>query len=246
MATQVLTDVKTFLDRYDLSGDMNACALTYEAELNDDTVFGDDTRSNKGGLTVVRAEHEGLWEGGTDLVDDALFSRIGLAEAPLTIAPIGGSRGDPAYFFRAVEAAYSPEGEVGGMLEFSVSAEGGDGQRLVDGVVEHANAQETGSGTSSGVNLGSVGSEESVYAVLHVFANGGDGSQTLDVDIESDDGSGFPSPVTQISFSQVTTTNTAEIASAAGSISDTWWRVNWTIGGTGSPSFTFVVAIGIE
>lgn len=246
MATQVLTDVKTWLDQYDVSGDMNSCALSYESELQEDTVFGNDTRSRKGGLEVIRAQHEGLWSGGDGNVDDALFSKIGATESPLTIAPTGGARGEVAYFFKAEQAEYSPDGEVGGMFEFSVSADGGGGEHLVNGTVEHAKGQETSSGNTAGTELGSVGSDEDVWAVLHVFSNQGDSSQTLDAKVQSDDSSSFASPVDQITFSQVTTTNTSEIGSAAGSISDTWWRVNWTIGGTGSPGFTFAVVIGIQ
>lgn len=246
MATQVLTDATTWLDQYDVSGDMNSVALTYEAEMQDDTVFGDDTRSNKGGLKMVRAEHSGFWSGGDGNVDDVLFSKIAAASSPLTLSKAGAARGEAAYFFHATQAEYSPEGQVGDMFEFSVSAEGGDGGPLVNGTVEHAKGQETSSGTTSGTELGAVAADESVYAALHVFSNQGDSSQTLDVTVESDDGSGFPSPVTQISFTQVTTTNTSEIASAAGAITDTWWRAEWTIGGTGSPGFTFAVVIGIQ
>lgn len=246
MATQVLTDAKFYLDRYDVSGDMNAIAFTYESELEDGTTFGDDTRVNKAGLSVIRVEHEGLWQGGDGGIDDVLFGRIGAANSPLTVAVPTGARGDTAYFFRASQAEYNPEGEVGGMFEFSVSAQGGDGAPLVGGVVEHADGEETSDDSTAGTQLGSVGADQEIFAALHVLANGGDGSQTLDVEIESDDDSGFPSPVSQISHSQVTTTNSSEIASAAGPISDTWWRVKWTIGGTGSPSYTFVVAIGTD
>jgi hypothetical protein len=56
--------------------------------------------------------------------------------------------------------------------------------------------------------------------------------------------SGFPSPATRLTFAQKTAAG-YEFKSAAGAITDDWWRVDWTIGGTATPTFSFVVAVGI-
>ena len=47
MATLILKDAEIYLGGQDISGDLNQCQIDHGAEMQDDTVFGDDTRSNK-------------------------------------------------------------------------------------------------------------------------------------------------------------------------------------------------------
>ncbi len=88
---------------------------------------------------------------------------------------------------------------------------------------------------------------QKLYAFLHVTATSGEGDQTLDVVIKSDSASDHSvSPATRVTFTQVTTSVGAQFATpVSGAISDDYWRAEWTIGGTGSPSFTFLVGMGI-
>ena len=73
MAIQVLRDAKLYTAEFDLSGDMNAIALNYAAELQEDTAFGDTTRSRAGGLKTISFTADGFWSGGDGLVDEVLF-----------------------------------------------------------------------------------------------------------------------------------------------------------------------------
>src|SRR5688572_28269 len=128
MASQVLTNAKLYCASFDLSGDLNAIALTYGADMLDGTTFGNSTRINKAGLKTVVAQCEGLWNAdGTDQADDVLFSRVGTREIPVTICPTTGADGEPAYLFRAAHSAYTQNGAVGEMFGFSVNMEGSDG-----------------------------------------------------------------------------------------------------------------------
>ncbi|MEU4150833.1 hypothetical protein [Streptomyces sp. NPDC026659] len=68
---------------------------------------------------------------------------------------------------------------------------------------------------------------------------------TLDVVIESDNGSGFPSPITQLTFTQANAISGQILRTDGTAITDDWYRVKWTIGGT-TPSFLFAVAFGIQ
>jgi hypothetical protein len=70
-------------------------------------------------------------------------------------------------------------------------------------------------------------------------------SPTLDVIVQSDDASGFPSATNRITFTQATGFTAEYATPVAGAITDDWWRVNFTIGGTASPNFTFICVIGI-
>ena len=63
--------------------------------------------------------------------------------------------------------------------------------------------------------------------------------------VESDDNSGFTSATTRLTATQVTTSTTSESLEVAGAITDDYFRVNFTIAGSGSPSFKFVLLFGV-
>ena len=62
--------------------------------------------------------------------------------------------------------------------------------------------------------------------------------------IESDDADTFASATTRVTVAQFTDEGTA-YGSVAGAMTDTWWRVRRTIGGT-NPQFTYLVALAIR
>lgn len=236
MATQVLTNCKLYVAGFDLSGDMNALGLTYAAELQDTTTFGQDTRVRAGGLKTIIAEHQGLWSAGTGEPDTVLFDRIGTANVPMTICPTSGAVGEVAYLFRAIHSAYNPGGAAGDMLGFSISAEGSDGAPLARGrVLKAAGAAASGDGTA--VEVGAVSSTKTLYGAVHLLS----GSGTLDVTVSSDVDSTFATPTTRLTFSQVTAAGDSAWQTAAGAITDTYYRASYTVTGT----LSFVVVVGI-
>jgi hypothetical protein len=244
MASQVLTDCKLYVASFDMSGDTNALALEYGVETKDGTTFGNTTRINKAGLKSIVASCEGLWDSdGTDEPSDVYFSRVGTSQIPVTICPTTGADGEVAFLFRAVQAQYEPGAQVGELFAFNVSMEGSDGAPLVRGFVLHpTTTARTSTGNGTARQIGAVSATQTAYGALHVIAASGT-NPTLDVTVRSDDGSGFGSPTTRLTFAQKTAIG-SDWQTADGAITDDWWRVTYTIGGT-DPSFTFVVAIGI-
>lgn len=244
MSTQVLTDVAIYTDGYDLSGDHNAVALNYSAEMLDDTTFGSGgTRSRKGGLKVIGFSGEGFWNGGAGLQDIVHFEKIGVANVPVTLAPAGEALGNPAYFFRCNHGSYTVGAEVGQILPFSVTAEGSGGVGVVRGELMHVGSETTTGNKAAKVQLGAVAAGQSVYAAIHVLSVSGT-NPTLDVLVRSDADSSAGSETTRITFSEASAIG-SEWMSTAGAITDTWWDVSWTIGGTDTPTFEFVVVVGI-
>lgn len=243
MAEQIWQNCKLWLAGYDLSGDMNALALDYGAELQDNTTFDDDTRSRLGGLKTVTVQHEGLWNGGDDQVDEVLFSRLGLIDEVMSISPQAGAEGEIGYSFQSALSEYAPGATVGEILAFSVSGEASSGP-LVRGTIVH-NAARTANGQGSAFQLGNVAAGQKLYAALHVVAASGT-TPTLVVKVQSDITSGMTGPPTdRITFAQASAIGAQWATPVAGAITDDWWRVDYAIGGTG-PSFTFVVIIGIQ
>ena len=242
MPSLALNDVKLFAAGHDLSGQMNACALEYAADLLDETTFGQTTRINKGGIKSVVANHQGFWDaGGVTAVDPVVFARVGLEDVPIVIGPEGGAFTARAYLFRAIHAEYAiGAGVVGELLPFSVAMEGTGGQPLVRGRLLH-NASATGNVTGTAVQLGSITATQFLYATLQVFS----GSGSFVVIVQSAAAPDFVGATTRITFATVG----AGVAVASewatpvpGPITDTSWRVF----ATNPATRNFAVAVGIQ
>ena len=79
MSTLVLKDAKIWFDKYDFSGEMNSVAVDYSAAMLDNTVFGCDTKSNKGGQKTTQISLAGLWNAkhdGMQLVTNGTFDTV--------------------------------------------------------------------------------------------------------------------------------------------------------------------------
>jgi hypothetical protein len=230
--TQVLTNVRLFVDGRELSGQMNAIGIEYGVDALDATTYGNDTRIHAGGLKTTTMSHQGYWAS----ADDAhIFPRIG-PSAIVTVCPEAALGGSAAYFERVMHSSYGTGGTVGELLPFSFDAEAAG--PLVQGSVIAPLATVTGNAAGTAYELGAVPAGKSVYAALHVTAISGG---TLTVTIQSDDTSGFGSPITQVTFTGATVPG-AQLLLTAGAITDTFWRANWTLTGG---SATFIVSAGI-
>lgn len=245
-APQILSNAKLWVGGYDLSGDVNAIALKYGAEMKEKTTFGSGGfRERLPGVQFYSFQHEGYWTGGTGNVDDAIFNAaFGLQNTVMTIDGQGaGAEGDIAYTGQVAVASYAPGAKHGDVLAFSVSGDS-DGDVLVRGKVL-VNGTKTSTSTGTIFNLGAVSSTQKVYAALHVLDPVSGSSPTLDVVVQSAALVGFGSPSARITFTQATAKG-AQFKSTAGAITDAFWRVSWTIGGTSTPTFPFVVVVGIR
>ena len=235
MATYVQTNVGRYWGGYSLASSFNAIALNLGNSPQDDTVYGDTTVSNASGLSTVTLEAEGFWQSTTDAV---LQASLGSNEV-ISVTPVDQSAGSPSIFSKYTTSSYNPiaKGEVGSMMGFSLSAEG-RGEKSVSGEILVIPATYTTSSESStNASIGAVSATQSVYSALHVTAASG----TLDVIVESAP-SNWSGEATRITHTQFTAVG-AEMKSAAGAITDAYWRVKWTVSGGGS--FDFISSLGI-
>lgn len=245
MSSYALTDVKLYIGGKDLSGDTNAGTLSYEAEALDATTFGSGgTREWVGGLKSYSLEMSGLFSAGTNEVDPVLFSAIGSSGA-MTVCPTTGADGEPGFIFEEVLFNYAPGASVGELYAFSTTAMGTSGRPLVKGTVLHpTTTARTSSSTGTGQIIGAVSATQKLYAALHVTEVSGT-DPTLDVVVESDDNAGFTSATSRITFDEATAVGGQYATPVSGAITDTRYRVNYTIGGTDTPTFKFIVVVGI-
>lgn len=246
MASLVLTNVKTYLGEYDISGFMNRVNLEYAAQALKDTRMGQTTEVNKGGVKTVAFAIGGFADPDTAGMEAIAHGKIGTANLPITVSPKGAAVDDVAYFFNALKVSMNTFGPHGALMPFTGTAMGGgeSNDKLVRGqVFVSAGTAKTATGTSGIVQLGAVSATQRIYAALHVIDPVSGTTPTLGVTVKSAALVGFGSPTTRLTFTQATA-KTGQLLSAAGAITDQFWRVDYTIGGT-TPSFLFIVAVGI-
>lgn len=236
MATEVLKDQKIWFGGYDLTGVMNALALDYAADAKENTVFGDDTHSHQGGLKTVAASLQGFFSAAEDKI---IYDAIGAAGKVLSYGA-AGTGGSVAYSFQAMLGSYKPGAAVGEMFSFSLEA-AAQGKLVRGTVMENQTAlAATANGTAR--QLSAVGSAQKLYAILHILTADGT-NPTLDIVIQSDNGAGFATPATAITFDQVTAIG-SQWKELAGPITDDYFRTSLTVGGT-NPSFDFILILAI-
>jgi hypothetical protein len=244
MASLVLTNVKTFLGEYDISGFTNSVTLDYGAAALKDTRMGQTTEVNKGGLKTVSFRIGGFADPASAGMEAIAAGTIGTSELPITNSPAGGVVGDVAYFFRALSAKMTTFGPHGALMPFQGEAVGGGESmdRLVRGQVFVSAADLIiASGTSPIVPLGAVTAAQRVYAALHVIDPVGGGAPTLTVTVKSAATAGFGGATARATFT-LATGKTSQMVSAAGPITDQYWRVDYAVFG----SFPFIVVVGIS
>lgn len=243
MAHFVRTNTQILMNEFNVSGDTNRVDLALKRRLEDDTTMGATWEKLIGGVLSMEFQVGGYADFADDAEDEVLFNGLTAASRVVTIGEVGGAVGNIAYSGTNIRSEYSVLGEHGSNTPFSASGQGSG--TIVRGTILHDSSTAriaSGNGSGSGVvQLGTVSATQRVYASLHVIS--ASVADTLDVTVQSDNASNFPSATTRISFTQATAA-TAEFKSAAGAITDDYWRIGWTIGGS-SPSFTFVVNVGI-
>jgi hypothetical protein len=244
LTPQVLTDVRIYTAGADLTGYGNKVELSGMVDDLDVTTFASNGWHDRvGGLHESTTAIEGFWQA-TDntMPDDTWWANIGAATVPQTIVPTSGAVSSLAYLTRNFEGAYKITGEVGKVLSWTADAKGN--WPMVRGQIMHPQGTaRTATGSGTAIQLGAVSAAQKLYANLHVFSVAGTSSPTLTVKVQSYTDNTFASPTDQITFTGATAIS-GQSGSVAGAITDTWWRVVWTISGS-SPSFLFAASAGI-
>ena len=242
MAVSIPVACKIYVGAYDISGDLCKVAIEDGANELDGRVF-----NNTAGNTVVgpyepKFAGQGYVTFGATAVHAKLRANFGVTDVPVTVSPETGAAGDVAVFMRAIETTYNLGAQVGEILPFTVNARA-TGIPAISGRMFVAAGNKTATSVSTILQLGAVSATQSVYAALHVLSVSGT-NPTLDVTVKSDALVGFGSPATQLTFPQAVAPGYGW-QSLAGVNADVQWRVDFTIGGTATPTFSFVVAVGI-
>ncbi|HCA86375.1 MAG TPA: hypothetical protein DEQ61_13245 [Streptomyces sp.] len=244
MSKFVLTNVRLFTGGADLTGASSKIEISSEIEDKDVTNYASNGWAEVlGGLASAEFSGEGQWEAGDPgLVDDVSWSELG-GVGPWTIGPDGAAVGNLSYFTKALRADYTLGEAVGEVAPWTGTAK--SSWPLVRGQIAHPpGTTRTATGTGTALDLGAVAAGKRLYASLHVLSVAGT-TPSITASIESDDASDFLSPTTRLTFAAASAVGGQILRTDGTAITDTWWRVAWTISGT-SPSFFFVSSLGIR
>lgn len=249
MAKTVLLNCRIFAAGADLTSRSNKVEMSCEIEDKDATSFraSDDPDAGwkelLGGLASTSITASGQWEAGDPgKVDDMAWSNLaGRTPHPWSVCPLSAAVGDLAYASTGLLTSYKLGDAVGEVAPWEAQAKGSN--LAVRGQVAHPpGTARTASGTGTGLNLGALSASQRLFASLHVLSVAGT-TPSLTARVESDSDNTWASPITRATFSAATAVG-GQSAMVSGAVTDTWWRVAWTITGT-TPSFLFVSALGI-
>lgn len=244
MSKFVLLNARLFAVGADLTGASNKIELTSEIEDKETTnYYSAGYKEVIGGLGSAEVTAEGQWEAlDSTKVDNASWVQLG-GVGPWTVCPDNAAVGDLAYLTQCLRSSYALGGSVGDVAPWS--GKGASAWPLVRGQMAHpAGTARTSTGTGTGVQLGAVTAGKRLYAALHVLSVSGT-TPSITARIESDDNSGFTTPTTQLTFTAATAAGGEALRTTGSAITDTWWRIAWTISGT-TPSFLFAASFGIR
>lgn len=246
----VLLDARTFVAGADLSGYGNKIEIKEDAEVKAVTTWrSGGAREVKAGIFGTDISGEGNWEAGDrGKPDDALFASKRTLD-PWSVGPRSDSdlaAGGLMYLLgRGLRTSFKVWGDVGEVSSWNGEAR--SSWPLVRGVCGHPSGVPrtvTGNGTS--LNLGAVSAAKKLYANLHVLSIAGTAAPSLTVKLQADDNTNFTSAVDVSggAFAAATAISGQSLR-VAGPITDTFFRIVYTITGT-NPSFLFLVSVGIE
>lgn len=245
MSTLVFTDVKAYLDKWDISGDANKVKLTETVDTKEDSTFGFPWHTFKPGPRKVNLKMEGLEQFGTGqtTIDGRLQNKFAVGDVPIVISPDGGDFGEVAYMFNAISGQFERNLQWGELAKFTLDANNyGNGSQipLVRGfIIEDGKTLRSASGNSATLNLGPVAAGQKVYMTVLVLSCTGT-NVTFTLKSAVTDFATITSRVTSTAIGAAI----AEIETpVAGPITDTFWRVFWS---SAVPSFNAVVFVGIQ
>ena len=242
MATFVLTDGRLFLDGFDLSSHTQSVTLELTADDVDVTpINSGGFRSRIAGLSDATLSANGFFEAGS-AKPDALLGVSSGAELIGTVSATS-SAGDNAYFLKSRNFTYNIGGAVGDAMPFSINNSNSSDRAVKGTIMVDDSANLTATGNSTGRELGAVAASKSLFVAAHVVSISGTSTPTLALKVQSDDNSGFTSATDRITLTNFTAVG-AQYAKVAGAITDTHFRVNYTITGT-NPSFKTFITVGI-
>lgn len=252
MAVNVLTDVRAYWGGLDATPQQNQVDLEASVVNLDATTMGSGGwMAPVGGLKGAKIGLSGFVAYGAttglDQTNDRMFADLGGASGgvpqPFSMFPTSGAVGSPCYVGAVLETELKEYDKVGNLLPFDLT--GKLSGRLGNGFGLHPQGTpRTVTGVGTGVQFPALAAGQSMILAAHCLSMTGTGGPTLAITVQSAAANTFVGPTTRATFTTFSAVGGQVIVVGPGAITDTWWRVSYTITG-GTPSFLFAATAGI-
>lgn len=238
MPASIVQAVPFWLDERRMRAVARSVEVNMERDAVEQTTFADTFKTHVAGLGSVSISATAI----ADLIQGSVQSppsAMDVSPRLLTIGGAGETDGSPVYAFAVRTLASSWGGATGDALEpkIEMAAEYSAGGK---GLILHPDQSRSASGNGTARQFGALTDGQRLLFGLHVFSVAGTSPQ-LTVTLQTDDTSAFSSPTAVASLGPVNSPQ-GLFTVVAGPVTDTWWRVVWTISGT-SPVFQFAAVI---
>lgn len=248
MGTALLTDVRGYFGGMDATGQNNSVQFSHSGVDLDKTTMGSGGWTEtaigllSGKLTYSGFAAYGSTPGLAAADDEYWADLVAGVSVPVTLVPTSGAAGSVALVGQLLDTEYKRFDKVGALDPFELTAV--TNGPLAKGVILNpTGTARTTTGVGTGFQLPAVSATQHAYMTFHALSITGT-APTLSVIVQSAAANTFASPTTRATFAGVTTQVGGQFAVAAGAITDTWWRVSFTLAGT-SPSYLFACSVGI-
>jgi hypothetical protein len=246
-ARLMATSVAHYVDEWDFSGLSNSCDIAITNNLGEVTAYADTDATFVEGKPGFTINFGGLLDPVAGGYDAEMFIDLTSEGRRVGVFPGGATAGNYGYEADSNVSEQPRTAEIAGAIALNVNWQGDT--PLVRAVLLDRQTAKNNSTAGTKFQRGAAAATDTIVGVLRLFAApGGAGSNTLDVTIESDANSGAGGETTRLTFAQLDQTSVAlsEVVTAAGAVTDTWWRVAYTYAGAGTRTFNLAISFGIR
>lgn len=246
MTVAAFTNASVLVGDLDASPFTNSVTSAVMLDMLDATVCGTGGfRSFAPGLRSGVMAIEGFQDWGVGGFFEKISTADGGVPTLMSVAPIAPAAtltaGDPVAFMRGpIDELTEVTGDAGQLAKMGLHI--ANDSPFVMGVVLHPLATRSTTASGTAVALTGPTASQTLYAGLHVTTGTGG---TLTVRVQTDDGVGFGTPTTRITFTATTGPVTAgelKFLTPVNISTETHIRADWTVS---AGSFTFAVNAGI-
>lgn len=244
MAVATVLSTQIFMDEYRFTTNANMTHIATNVVMKNSTTFvsgGYDTFVP--GLKNLVCDLGGFNDYAAGGLDEWMRSNYGTTQT-VTVVPLGETLGNAAVITQGIlETDPSFDGSVGDIPAVKLSVKP-VGQVIAQGQVTNITSPTiTVTGNTTPVQVGAITATQQMRAAVHVLAISGTATPTLTCQLASSATSGGAYTTRGPAGAGITVIGGQFLATGLiGAITDTWWRLNYTVTGT-SPIFTVFASI---
>ncbi len=237
------------VDEFDFSGISNSMDLAFSEDPADVTAFADSEATFIQGKPTFNFTVNGLWSTSSPAYEGEMFTDLTASSRRVGIYPGGLDEGNVGYEGATMITASPRVATIGDAIACNVTWQGESApfrSRLIEVNTITCNGS-TVVVNGTGYNLGTIAATNTIFGIWRMVEMGGSGSNTIALEIQSENNDTWGSPTTALNFGTITHSTGVSFltASATGQAGvESWFRVQIQSSGTGSRTFKNYVSFG--